>query len=86
MSLIPDAAELDTWRGVLERRFIAAAQSEDSYAAAARKAHREATRWIHGDVKGKGSFLWTCDLLGLEPDAVRRALKTKGAAALKELL
>ena len=69
--------ELAGWAAVLERRFIAAAQTEDAYVAAARKARTEAVLWVGGDSTARGSFLWVCDLLGLEPDAVRRALRTE---------
>lgn len=66
--------ELEGWAGVLERRFIAAAQSEDAYAMAARAAHKQAVAWIRSDSRGKGSFRFVCDLLDIEPDAVRRQL------------
>lgn len=77
MSVIPTQAETEYWAGVLERRFIAAAQSEDAYAAAARTAHQQAVEWANHDSDIKGGFLWVCDLLGLEPDAVRRAMKVR---------
>lgn len=75
--MLYDEGEVAGWAAVLERRFIAAAQSEEAYVAAARKARREAIAWIADGSTAKGSFMWVCDLLGLEPDAVRRALRTE---------
>lgn len=84
MSLIPDAEELDAWRGFLTRRFVAASQSEKDYVAAAKKAWAQSVKWIESNAKDKGSFRWVCDFLDLEPDAVRRAAKEKGK--LEDLL
>lgn len=86
MSLIPDPEELEQWRGFLERRFIAAAQTREDYMTAAGKAHEGAVAWITNDTKEKGSFRWVCDLFGLEPDAVRRAMKERGKEGLDALL
>lgn len=78
MSLVPDAEELDAWRGFLTRRFVAAAQTEADYVAAAKKAWVQSVKWVASEAKDKGSFRWVCDFLDLEPDAVRRAMKAKG--------
>ena len=89
MSLTPTDDELETWMGVLERRFIAAAQTEAAYADAARIAHRQAVEWIFHDSEIPGGFCWTCALLGLEPDAVRRELGKHAEAdltALREMM
>lgn len=84
MSLLLTPDELEGWAGVLERRFVAASQSEDTYAEGARAAHRGAVAWIKDDSMVKGSFRWVCDALDLEPDAVRRAMfaKVEDKAAL----
>lgn len=37
------------------------------------KLGRAARRWFTSPCKTAGSFIWVCDLLGLDPDAVRRA-------------
>lgn len=81
MSLTPTPEELEGWSGVLERRFTAAAQTEDAYAEAARVAHRSACDWINMESKAFGSFRWVCDLLELEPDAVRRQVAKKRSEA-----
>lgn len=81
MSLIPTGDELEQWAGVMERRVQAAVQTEDAYAEAARKAHQSACEWINGEAKAIGSFRWACDLLGLEPDAVRRSIAKRRDAA-----
>lgn len=77
MSLILSSDELDLLIEFLERRCIAASHSEEEYVEAARKAHRNVLEWIKSDSNIKGSFMWVCDALDLEPDAVRRALTTK---------
>ena len=77
MSLLVDEEQKDLWRGVLERRFIAAAQTEEEYVLASRRAHKLAQEWIESQITMRGSFLWVCDVLDLEADAVRRALTEK---------
>ena len=79
MSLFKSPEELEQWAGVLERRFVAAAQTEEAYVEAARTAHHGAVKWVCDDSRVIGSFLWVCDLLELEPDAVRREV-AKGRA------
>ena len=78
MSLLVDEEQKDLWRGVLERRFVAAAQTEEEYVLASRRAHQLAKNWIESEITMRGSFLWVCDVLDLESDAVRRSLKEKG--------
>jgi len=85
MSLLLSDDELEGWANVLERRFIAAAQSEEEYAAGARTAHRNALKWMTNNSKIKGGFLWVCDALNLEPDAVRRAMREKAVDKLEQL-
>ena len=75
MSLVPTPEELEQWAGVMERRVVAAKQTEDEYAEAARRAHRGAVEWIDNPSWALGSFKWVCDLLDLEPDAVRKQVK-----------
>jgi hypothetical protein len=35
----------------------------------------DALQWFRSEVDEVGSFVWICDLLGLDPDAVRASLK-----------
>ncbi len=39
---------------------------------------RAAQRWFEAERRTAGSFLWCCELLGLDPQAVRRNLKRLG--------
>lgn len=86
--MIPTEEELAFWSGVLERRFIAAGQTEAAYMEAARQARIEAISWIEGDeqANARGSFKWVCDLLGLEWVAVRKACREELAKALLKQL
>jgi len=76
--------EITGWAAILERRFVAAAQTEEDYVRAARKARSEAVAWILDGSTAKGSFRWVCDLLGLEPEAVRRELGRDRADAARK--
>lgn len=82
-----DEDEKDNWREFLERRFIAASHTEDEYLRAARRAHKQAIEWIRSKSRIKGSFLWVCETIGMEPSAIHRALKTKARVkSLEDLL
>jgi len=37
--------------------------------------HEECLRWFASDATTKGSLRWFCEILDLEPDAVRRAVR-----------
>jgi len=73
--LLPSEHELDHWRTLMEVRVSAAGLSEDTYAKAARRAHRKHVAWVASDDTAEGSFLWACDLLDLDAGAVRRTLR-----------
>lgn len=72
--------EMEEWAGVLERRFVAAVKTEAEWLAGAKAARDQAITWLVSDDTAPGSFRWVCDLLGLEPDAVRRERR----AAMRE--
>jgi hypothetical protein len=64
--------EMEEWAGVIERRFVAAVKTEAEWLAGAKAARAQAIMWLMSDDTAPGSFRWVCDLLGMEPDAVRR--------------
>ncbi len=84
--LLPTPEELEQWARFLENKFIAASQSEEAYLDGARVAYRGAVKWFHDDSQVVGGFRWVCDLLNLEPVAVRRAAREKDADRLRALL
>lgn len=39
-----------------------------------------AKQWIFGDAEGLGSFLWACEVGGLDPETLRNVLRERGKA------
>lgn len=73
--MTPD--EIEAVRAEMLGKMAAAGRTEAAYVQAARRAHRKAVSWVADDSDGEGSFRWACDVLDLDPGAVRRALKHK---------
>ena len=69
--------EVEAVRADMLGKVAAAGRTERAYVEAARRAHRKALAWVADDSEAQGSFRWACDVLDLEPGAVRRALKRK---------
>lgn len=61
------------WAAVLERGLTDWRESRTIESAAARLRVAELATWLGTARHAPGTFLWICDVLGLEPDAVRRA-------------
>lgn len=58
---------------VMLARIMTAKLSLDDAMEMARGEWEADVLWITSNAKGEGSFLWFCDQLDLEPDAVREA-------------
>ena len=56
------------WSAVLEQAVTDAQGNCDSR-------REEARRWLLSENYGAASFLWICDMLGLEPDFFRNAYR-----------
>lgn len=69
--------EIEAVRAEMLGKMAAAGRTEKQYVDAARYAHRKALAWVADDSTAEGSFRWACDVLDLDPGAVRRALKRK---------
>lgn len=50
-----------------------AIERDEKPATCKRRLRRAARQWFRSERKTAGSFLWCCSLLGLDPEAVRRA-------------
>lgn len=75
--LIMSPEEIEAVRAEMTGKVAAAGRTEKQYVDAARYAHRKAIAWVADDSTAAGSFRWACDVLDLDPSAVRRALKHK---------
>jgi hypothetical protein len=53
-------------------RGVGPATAESGRPGSRRNLKRRARRWLFSQRKTAGSFLWCCDLLSLDPEAVRR--------------
>ena len=62
------------WRAVLEDaiRLAQGARPPGAYRPA--DAQAEARTWIASEAETDGTYRWTCDVLGLDPNALRRKL------------
>lgn len=58
--------ELELWRNVL---WIAIRDRQGQFG---KNLQRDAQAWLNSDRKEVGSFRWVCDILNLDPQAVRR--------------
>lgn len=75
MSLLNTDVDREILAGIFKSRVELAKKSPEKAAEEAREEHARNLKWFASNSKAKGSFLWTCDLFDLEPDAVRRELK-----------
>lgn len=72
-----DNAFVELWTAVLKqaRQYYVRGPSERELEDYRRVAEEDARAWIDSDSEETGSFVWVCDLLGLEPDDVRRRMR-----------
>ena len=64
-SVIITDSDRDLWLAVIN-------QALDDLTATERPLKRSARAWFLSSNRNAGSFIWVCDLVGLEPTAVRR--------------
>lgn len=57
----------------------------ETVADCSRRLKRRARRWFQSERKTAGSFLWCCDLLGLNADAVRRSIHNVSNTTTKKI-
>lgn len=69
----------ELWKRVLRQaqQHYIAGPTEQELNDYARVAGEDAEAWIDSDSEEVGSFIWVCDLLDLEPSAVRAAWRKK---------
>lgn len=70
--------DINADRAILSSVFLARVElaklSESEAVADAAEDHSDNLLWFGSNVKGKGTFVWFCEQLGLEPTAVRKEL------------
>lgn len=77
MSILNTDVDRETLAAIFKSRVDLAKKNAEEAAADAVEEHRRTQKWFASNAKGKGSFLWMCDLFDLESDAVRREIKSK---------
>lgn len=70
---------LELWKRILQqaKQYYVSGPTEEELQDYARVAGEDAESWIESNSEEVGSFVWACDLLDLEPSAVRAAWRRK---------
>ena len=73
--MVAPAADRDVLSAIFASRLSLCQKTEAEAAAEAILLRRQAIMWISNNSQQKYSFTWFCDMLDVEPSAVRKAVR-----------
>lgn len=73
--MVAPAADRDVLAAIFASRLSLCQKTEAEAAAEAVLLRRQAVMWISSNSQRKYSFMWFCDMLDVEPGAVRKVVR-----------